>query len=365
MKRFVYFLAFIAIFTGCQKANTPVEWPEEDSSQGSISPDSTYVSFRPEFEFGEEPLTRAGNNDLYIVAVSQISPYEGWEGSHNIRFLNHAWGYFDNLDLAVFKLFKKSKYSFVVVYIPDGKNTIYKYSDGTYGAPFSGWASGGDRKPINTIFYDDPYSNWPTLDRGVARAKNSNSDKLWTNVVRYQGIVERFDPSQSDIVRVKLYQMMIGFRITIDDFTEGYVEVSGQEENDGRAEFYRVYPSKTSTTNILDFEVEMSTMPMWGFFRGFGAGNELYDADDYMTYSSEELEARVLENINNEPGGQIHIRYYDDEGSSIPVFSKYLFEYKRNTRYTLRFSLSDAIANGGIVPEVTDDGEMTEAVIPL
>lgn len=352
----------LVLMTACGTVTpeTPVETPTgpdvpETPELPEISPDSTWVNFKSELEFGEEPLVKSGgtHNDLYIVGVAQIVPFDGSDGSDNICYRRYAWGYFDNLDLAIFKLSKLHKYSFVMAYIPNGKNLIYRYSDNSYGCPCEIWGGGG-AKTLNEIYYDvEGYEHWPTLDEGKSSTTNRKEGKSWNNIVRYQGVVERVDPSEHSSVTIKLYRMMIGFKITIDDFTEGYVEVVGDES-------YKISPSKNSTSNTLEFEIQTPSMPMWGFNRGFGAGGDVFSADEYYGYTPEELESRILDNINYGCTG-IHLSYTDKSGTKISLYTKQQFFFKRNTKYTLRFSLSDAISNGGITPEVVDEGEMEES----
>lgn len=359
MKMFGALLVMFMTACGTISPETPVETPTdpdvpETPELPEISPDSTWMSFKPELEFGEEPLLKSGDihNDLYLVGVAQIVPFDESDGSDNLCYRRYAWGYFDNLDLAVFKLSKMHNYSFVMAYIPDGKSQIYRHSNGSYGCPFEVWC-GGSAKFVNEIYYDvDGYEKWPTLDEGKASTPKRKEGKSWSSIVRYQGVVERVDPSKHNSITVKLYRMMIGFKITIDDFTEGVVEVSGDES-------YKVYPASGKTSNTLEFEIQTPTMPMWGFESGFGAGESVISADEYNGYSQEELENRILDNINYGRTG-INISYTDKSGTKISLYTKQQFFYKRNTKYTLRFSLSDAISNGGIIPEVVDDGEMEE-----
>ena len=340
---------------------TDSETPEvtDDPELPEISPDSSWVYFTPEFEFGEEPLVRSGNSqdDLYVVGVTQIIPSEAYNGSEYSAYYLYAWGCFDNLDLAVFKLAKMHKYSFVMAYIPNGKNVLYKYPNGTYGHPCS--TQMGEQGQINNIVYGvgDP-QYWPALVAGTSQAKNVSSelflDNYWNSIERYQGVVERFDPTSGNTVNIKLYRMMIGFKITVEDFTKGHIEVRGAENY---SNIYKLYPSSTSSTSTLEFEIETPMMPTQGVV--FDELN--FNIDNY---NDEELEEFILEKINY-GYDQVHISYIDENGDKIALYTKYQFYYKRNTKYTLTFSLSEAIANGGITPEIVDDGEMEETGLPL
>ena len=350
-------MLFLGLFISCSTIPDDTKIPEIPEVS-DISPDSTWVTFKPELEFGEEPLVKSSsNNDLYVVGVTQIIPSETYNGSKYTDYYLYAWGYFDNLDLAVFKLSKMYKYTFVMAYIPNGKNLLYKNPDGTYGHPCS--TSMGENAIINNIIYGaGSENNWPALEAGTSQAKNVKSylyiDNYWNNIERYQGVVERFDPSLSSTVNIKLYRMMIAFKITVEDFTKGHIEIRGAENY---SYSYKLYPSSNSNSNTLEFEIETPNMPS----HGARFNNLDFNIDNY---TDAELEEFIQDKINY-GYDQVHISYIDEHGDKIALYTKYQFNYKRNTKYTLSFSLSEAIANGGITPEIVDDGEMEEAGLPL
>ena len=362
------FIAAVGLVASCnlispEPSDDPTKNETQEGTNGpelpEISPDSSWVYFTPELEFGEEPLVRSGNNqdDLYVVGVTQIIPSETYNGSKYTAYYLYAWGYFDNLDLAVFKLAKMHKYSFVMAYIPNGKNVLYKDPDGTYGHPCS--TDMGEGVQINTIVYGaGEQQYWPALGTGTSQAKNISSylyiDNYWNSIERYQGVVERFDPTSGNMVNIKLYRMMIGFKITVEDFTKGHIEVRGAENY---SYVYKLYPSSTGTTSTLEFEIETPAMPS----QGVGVNELDFNIDNY---NDEELEEFILEKTNY-GYNQVHISYIDENGDKIALYTKYHFNYKRNTKYTLTFSLSEAIANGGITPEIVDEGGMEEAGLPL
>lgn len=61
----------------------------------------------------------------------------------------------------------------------------------------------------------------------------------------------------------------------------------------------------------------------------------------------------------------VELIYNDGSGNDIVLYSNVNFYAKRNTRYVMSFSLSDAIRNGGITASTVNEGEMTESDFPL
>lgn len=348
----------LVLMTACGTVTpeTPVETPTdpdvpETPELPEISPDSIWVNFKSELEFGEEPLVKSGSSrdDLYLLVIKQIIPSNDYSGNPYTDYYGYAWGYFDDLSLAVFKLSKLSKYSFALAYIPNGKNLIHEYGNGIYGHPFYPQYNDAEPIPVNTIQYGS--HNPSSIADGVAQPKGSTDTNFtkyyWNNIVRYQGVVENFDPSKSNVVNIKLYRMMIGFKITIEDFTEGSVEI-----RDLNGIKYTLKPT-SSGTSVLDIEIETPMMPSIGStLNGMGLNLD--------NFTEEELDSWIMEKINY-GFCQVHISYYDNEGDELKLYTHYQFQYKRNTKYTLSFSLSDAISNGGISPEIVEDSEMEES----
>lgn len=60
------------------------------------------------------------------------------------------------------------------------------------------------------------------------------------------------------------------------------------------------------------------------------------------------------------PDSPINISYIDDEGNELVLYHNQTFNPEKNTKYILKFSLSDAITNGGISANLAEEGEMEE-----
>lgn len=69
----------------------------------------------------------------------------------------------------------------------------------------------------------------------------------------------------------------------------------------------------------------------------------------------------VVGHINNKERNEtVMLTYTDVNGSNMYLYMNTNFKAKRNTRYTMSFSLSDAIRNGGIIATTVDEGAMNE-----
>ena len=154
-------------------------------------------------------------------------------------------------------------------------------------------------------------------------------ENFWNPVCRYQGYVDDIDPNVTDVVSIDLYKQVIGFKIIVDDFTKGKIFLSCEYDS----HVYSQTPAANSSTNILQIEIE----------------------PPYIE-SPKDPGAKVT---------FVQLFYDEGDGKRIPLFKKEI-EYERNKLYTLRFSLSDAIANGGITTNIIDDSdEMTEVPIEI
>ena len=85
--------------------------------------------------------------------------------------------------------------------------------------------------------------------------------------------------------------------------------------------------------------------------------DELANAQSFDLFAKEYME-HYSDRIN--PDSPVNISYTDDGGNELVLYHNQTFNPERNTKYVLKFSLSDAIANGGISANLADEGEMGE-----
>lgn len=312
-----------------------------------INSDSVTISINSSIKFDTKPLSSRSSslNDLYALQVHQIIPED------NGCYLSlYAYGYFDDLNKIVISLAKRYKYSFTLAYIPNGKNVIYKYPDGHYGNPCSSLY----RDAYNGELNDLVYSTTASLDYlfyGTSQAKRQSSasehDNWWNDIERYQGVCMEFDPNINTTVNIDLYRMMVGFKVTITDFYEGVVNIHGMYGNG-----YEIKPHSTGTSTI-DFIIESPIMPY-------------ADMPDYPYDGVDDIEKEnIIKQHINECTDDVSITYTDEDGNCMNLYTQKGFIMQRNTKYILKFSLSEAITNGGITANIIQDEEMKEENFPL
>lgn len=369
MKKFLVLIVTLSmcafLCTNCSEKdeNTttpPIEQPEEKpeekpseppAPESNIHPDSVIVGVNPIIHIDSEPLsTRSSINDLYAIQVWQQVPSTNEVGFSWTECFTYAHGYFDDLSKAVIKLAKKYKYGITIAYIPDGKNLLHQYPDGVYGAPC--YNAFGVNGALNELVYGDGFALMH-IDSGGTQVKGIDDYRIqsngWSPIERYQGVVVDFDPNTESTINIKLYRMMMGFKLNISDFNTGVVTIRGMLGHQ-----YHAYPDGNGN-GTLDIVIETDVMPtsaniLWA-----------YEQQMYGEYDLEYYTNLLLHNNTT----QVHISYRNEEGETIELYRNLYFEYTRNTKYKLSFSLSDAIRNGGIAAEVVEDEEMGEEEFPL
>ena len=334
--------------------SSPVEPDLPDTPElptPEINADTVEVSVKSAIHIDSEPLsTRSSINDLYAIQVWQKVPTTNDIGYSWTECFTYAHGYFDDLSKAVIKLAKRYKYGITIAYIPDGKNLLHQYPDGVYGAPC--YNAFGVNGALNELVYGDGFALMH-IDSGGTQVKGIDDYTIqsngWSPIERYQGVVVDFDPNTESTINIKLYRMMIGFKLNISDFNSGVVTIRGMLGHK-----YNAYPDGNGN-GILDIVIETDMMPTAANILG------AYEKQMYGEYDLEYYTNLMLHNGTT----QVHISYTNEEGETIELYRNLYFEYARNTKYKLSFSLSDAIRNGGIAAEVVEDEEMEEEEFPL
>ena len=327
--------------------------------EATIHPDSVEVRFSDIIYIDSEPLeTRSSNNnDLYAVQVVKQVPMPAGDLYYfeSVTSIVYAHGCFDDLSKFVIKLAKRDIYGFTVAYIPNGKNVLYRYPDGHYGNPCgSVWGRNGT---LNEIVYNDRHGLFG-LEGGVSQAKDISDymiqSNTWNSIERYQGVVADYDPKSGEPVNIKLYRMMMGFKVDISDFHSGTVTICSIHGHK-----YQATPDGNGNGSI-DIVIETEIMPIAGDLNSF-----CQDYGNPFTEENKEIFNEYIQKRINESYTQLYIIYTTDKGEEIMLYANQYFRITRNTKYNLSFSLSEAIQNGTIIPDIVDDEEMAEKDFPL
>ena len=341
MKKNLLFFFLVVACISCTKNASPLDSPSDNDPV--ISPDSVLVSLNANIGIEKVPLTKSGSSDdLYAVRIYQY--FTGQIGEPMIA----AYGTFDDLSKAIVKMSKKHLYGIDIAYIPNAKNLVYHSGD-SWGVPFNAvWNENGG---LNEMMYPGLSAEpvWG-LEHGAIQEKDITDylvqSNNWSTIQRYQGVAF-CNPAVSSSVNITLYTMMVGFRLEISDFTSGTVSIGGM---DGHK--YSAKPDNGSA--ILDIVVCMENLPTC---HSLYNPDELANAQSFDSFAKEYME-HYSDRIN--PASPVNISYTDDGGNELVLYHNQTFNPERNTKYVLKFSLSDAIANGGISANLADEGEMGE-----
>ena len=202
---------------GC---NTEKETPATEKENPTVTDEETVViSFAQNFSEWDEPLkdrTRAaGGNDLYGFQVwanqdgQTMKPNESFFGNNTPV----CAGVFDNLEDIKIELSTKHTYNIQMVYIPNGKNLIYRHASGSYEYPFmmQKWTP----TPLNQIvinnidFMDGFHYGWINSQDNSNRASAS-----WrTGLDYYFGEVLNIIPQNDGIISINMKNMIWGLTL--------------------------------------------------------------------------------------------------------------------------------------------------------
>lgn len=351
----LFCLLFMAMLLGCSKNDiepiSPTPEPSEPELPSiSTDTDSVIVSFKlgGDFKYSEEDLSRSTSNDLYAVRVYQSQKeLTTLHVMENVTI--YATGYFDTPSNVVLKLAKNRYYHFEMAYIPNAKNLIHKFPEGHYGIPF--FAPYSEKQlQINEFLYstDDLDGVWATAasqGKGISDYRIQEND--FNTIERYQGLLWNFTPDKSE-VKINLYRMMVGLKLIVNDFTEGTIILQSVHGHK-----YNLKPVSGSTTNTLDMTVCLMKLP------------QIIDAHIYLNLDEQTDEAfremiKKEKPFGDESLGNIQIHYVDKDGDDIVLYNNQSFIFKRNKKHVLEFSVSDAIENGMLTPNVVDEGDEME-----
>lgn len=347
---FSVLLFSVLFFTACSSGDDVIpETPEkpiveEPETPTPETPDGMVtVKFNVDMDMEVSNLTRAINdvNGLYGLNVYQRN--DSGEDATDVdkKGKPYAYGYFDNLNSLILQLVKVRKYNFEMVYIPNGKNVIHRYEDGTYGNPFrSMYSEEAYTGKINEFIYTST-SKIDMMYAGISQGKGITSsmvqDNQFNEIERYQGLLWNFDPATNETINIKLYRMMFGLKLNIKDFTEGTITM---RTNYGIKYSINANASGSAT---LEKVLEMVYMPTINT----SYYNNSIDFNGGQGFEDDNVSDTQL------------IITYNKDGNELTLYNNDI-QFLRMKMYTFTFSVSDAIKNGTIVPDVDENEKMEE-----
>lgn len=224
MKKLWYLCVIALLSMGC---STETEVPATEKEQPTDE-ETVVISLGSKFTEREEPLTdwtrAAGGNDLYGFQVwanekgkeSVGNPKQSYDIGTEVGGSNTTpvcCGLFDNLDDVTIELSTKQTYNIEMVYVPNGKNLVYRHSSGSYEYPFmmARWTP----TPINKVIYTE--NDWiDHLDFAwINSMDNSNrgSANFRDNLDFYYGQVLNITPKPDNIISIDLKNMIWGLTL--------------------------------------------------------------------------------------------------------------------------------------------------------
>lgn len=314
--------------------------PEPPGGEEVLEGDSVMVSFAPQsLEWSVSPMSRASSDDLYAVRVYQSNnEIEDYEGT-----VESAIALFDDPNLISLKLAKNQYYHFVMVYIPNGKNVIEKIGENTWGAPFSLEDYPESTPKLNSVVYSLPvnttgFVDSPSHESGKGITNSKPSFNSINEVLRYMGVYRNFKPNENNQkVPIALYRWQYGIKITATDFKEGTIKFMSVIDKNARI---LTMQSNSSETSTMEYNLEFPTLYIAQRMLAYENANEF--ANEYGEKQFTGGEDKKIVYVS--PGGE-EVMLWSSSGA---------FPFKRMKMHTLEFSLSDAIANGGISPDLIE-----------
>lgn len=305
--------------SSCQEYQQPIN--EEEYIELSIIPKGVECSITP-------MATKASSSDMYCVSVIRGS-IEAGIGEHN----RYAMWVTNDLTSEKFRLLKGDKYTFTVMYIPDGQNIL----KGVGAAPFNG---GGGICPglDDGICYGGKYGVHGAI-QGSARKKDDANSGMGTNgyyfndVDRYHGFVQ-VEAKVDATLDVNLYRQMFGLDVVATNFTEGMIRII-PPYNEVDNNVIVLTPSNPSVFKIL----------------------ELIDMPWFWATSDEDMK-------NHESGLFFTVEYIDADGKAMTILS-YDKPIKRMTKLNMTLNVKEILeeARAGLNPKVVSDDVWIEETV--
>lgn len=249
MRKSILLIAFLALTMACTQ-NKPTDTPQEVEEYVEIcfTPRSVDIEVSPLLS------TRGSSDDLYGLQIEPVTSNKIGIGSTPVV----CW-VTDDLSKSSISLLKNSTYLCALVYVPNGKNLIYKDGD-KYGNPFFSLTKSS---PTYDFIHYSPNYDINFAKNGASRAKDKTDYKhqmnAWNQIDIYHGMALITTTTAEDI-QIDLYRMMFGLEINATNFNKGKIVVYSGVAAAGQGAPGYVYTLTPDKPN-LDIALELDTMP--------------------------------------------------------------------------------------------------------
>lgn len=336
--RSIYFLTLlIASFAtiSCSKESALTDEPAPIVPEEPVIPekptvnDTVVVALGYDLNMTEENLvtSRSGGNDLIGVQIAQFR-----KGVLEDDGVPYACGVFDDIDAMKFKMVKGNKYNITMNYLPNGKNIVYNYPNGSYGYPFSA-RFGYKNYKLNDITYDtgkphvDGYEGEVLSYLGVSGYQNNSSDLFRESFVvgttpRYLGFIDKFILAEDAQIVMPLELYVAAVKLNIGNFDKGKIRMILGGTSELIKEFV---PGDT-----LEQSFWIEGIPVGGISRG----------------------------LNDTEWKTITIYYTDEKHQTFLLATKSL-QFKKGTKYVFNFDLQER-ADGSIGIQIINNDLVEE-----
>lgn len=293
-------LSVLLFLYSCSGGNSIIEEP---TIEKPTNPKEYIVSlgFSGEItNIEESPLSRAVTNDLYGIQVYS-KPSSGGE------YKLYAYGLFDDKANMNIKLLEGYKYKFECTMVVDGKNKIYKDSQGYY-LPF--FLSPGGGVSVQHTFVYSTSSQMTALVYGVSTEVEKGAVKH-LRADRYYGQVLDYDPIENGNVGIEMKRVSFGLKVITEGLTEGKIKITLKDASD----LYITYPN-------------IEVQDIYVFYGTYGSGSS-WILDTY----SETI--------------PLSMTWEKSDGAIIPLVSQDI-TFKRNKLTTITVKVKDNSINNGV-----------------
>ena len=339
MKKLLLLIACMATIASCSENNQEESPAVEEFVKIGIKPTTVAIETSPLL------ASRNSSDDLYGLQIyeANITTYTTTDKKGQVQVVEnielgnaYACWVTDNLAKSTITLRKNKTYICWLVYVPNGKNILYKNGD-CYGTPFFSLTGSS---PCYDIIHYGSYHFIDFAHYGASQTKDKKDYRiqtnLWNQVDIYYGRL-RIDATQDSDYQIDLYRMMFGLNIKATNFKKGKLAVFSNWGNDSyeatkanNGYVYTLTPGKSE----IDLVLELTYMP-WPF-------------NDPSVINADLTKWSCTDKIG--------IDYIKDSGEVVTLIRQE-FETQRMMKYTFELNVEELIdeVENNIQPNIIEE----------